>query len=745
MIIRQAKQSDFGHLETFVWQAIFPAFDQPDLSAAQRAENDALVETAREEAFGAMERRDTSVLVAIDPKNRRLAGYVIVNAAPSAYAEINTLIIKRSYWGKGVAAKLMQEATNFIGRDRAVSLAVRHYNGRAIAFFAKHDFVDTGETTGDHAIPRTLMLREAYEVLDPPATEDEEPDKEEAWYDFPSAEDEPVFEQLPDYRLAVDETPLFSTGSNALSTSLDDFTDPGETTLTEKQLTDLEAFIARARAKKGVPAPREDSMPVYKPKPVPPPHHPRQATAAIYTAPAPAKEVDRPLVKPRSALKHNIPFEVDFGDGRVETNAERIPAAISPQPKETAKAPTPSFEFAFDNVGGNDAGIAVEQSKSTVKMQPLSQPVKAEDDLPKTPEPSPVNGRETKHCPDCAAELPVMARFCYACGYPQPENESEASVGEQAPDEDFLVLEELPDEVLTEAKLSDGGKDILSKINEDVSAGMASESERPAASTSRPGEVAGGAESLTLSDDMGAKTQAKTIAKSYSSSELRQLFREHFQETVIAYFGDRKLKIYYDKLEEDAGFQQLRDGSLGNLLRWLNEGRPEAAATKRIEDTLADLTEYFIVETAADLSGKVLPQRLLRHQSVDWETVDLFKLVMDYLDFERESERVYTDFVTMPERSLRNATRSFLKAGKDERVFLICDQSLISQAKNGFAVTDSGLYWKTVLQPAGRVLFKTLEKIKLEQGHLKLDGQFFNAGASLNLKLALLLKKLGRM
>jgi len=207
MIIRQAKQSDFGHLETFVWQAIFPAFDQPDLSVAQREENDAMVETAREEAFAAMERRDTVVLVAIDPKNRRLAGYLIADAAPGAYAELKTLIVKRSYWGKGVAAKLMQEATTFIGRDRAVSLAVRHYNSRAIAFFGKQDFVDTGETTGDHAIPRTLMLREAYEILNPPDAQGEELEKDDAWLNFPSAEDEPVFEELPDYRLAVDESP----------------------------------------------------------------------------------------------------------------------------------------------------------------------------------------------------------------------------------------------------------------------------------------------------------------------------------------------------------------------------------------------------------------------------------------------------------------------------------------------------------------------------------------------------------
>jgi len=478
---------------------------------------------------------------------------------------------------------------------------------------------------------------------------------------------------------------------------------------------------------------------MFKPKPVPPTRRPRQATAAIDPVTAPVKEMERPAVKTRSIEKHNIPFEVDFGDGRVETNREGVASATSELPVGTAKTPTPSFEFAFDNEGGSDARIAVEQPKVGAIKQAFNKREKVEKSLPDTSSSSSAEARKTKHCPDCVAELPTMARFCYACGYPQPEESPVPLVGEQAPEEDFLVLEELPDEGLAPKAPSQDAAEVFLGVKEEDA------SENSSLAEPKAGPVPTDQDQPAISTTDRSKTKAKTVAQSYSSSELRQLFREHFQETIITYFGERKLKAYFDKLGSDIAFQQLRDGSLSNLLRWLKEAQSEAAAALRIHDTLADLTEYFIVESAGDLSGNVLPQRLLRHQSVDWDTVDLFKLVMDYLDFERESERVYTDFVTMPERSLRNATRSFLKAGKDERVFLICDQSLISQAKNGFAVTDSGLYWKTVLQPAGVVLFKTLSRMKLEQGHLKLDGQFFNAGASLNLKLALLLRKLGRM
>ena len=118
---------------------------------------------------------------------------------------------------------------------------------------------------------------------------------------------------------------------------------------------------------------------------------------------------------------------------------------------------------------------------------------------------------------------------------------------------------------------------------------------------------------------------------------------------------------------------------------------------------------------------------------------------MDYLDFERETDRVYTDFVTMPTRALKNATKSFLHAARDERILFICDQSLISQAKNGFAMTDAGIYWKNIFQPAGSSLYKLMQAPKIENGHLVIDNQYFDAGASLNLKIALLLDKLRRM
>jgi GNAT superfamily N-acetyltransferase len=749
MILRPARESDFPHLETFVWQAIFPVFDRPELSVAQRAENNALVEGARAEILQALKEEHSAVFVAIEPKRRTLAGYLIIDGTPAAYAHLRQIIVKRAYWGKGIAAALMEEATNFIGRDRAVSLAVRHYNARAIAFFAKHDFMDTGETTGDHAIARTLLLREAYEVINPPVsttTASNEEGNRTSWEDdFPSLADEPVFEALPDYTLSVDETPLYNTGENALTISTE-IEDNGETTLSENQLSELEAFIARARARKGTAAPRDTSTSAASP------HAKAKKPASAAVKPAPAsnlgintrkRETARPAEKPVYD-RSKIEFEVDFGDGVVSEPVVK-PSGFpgNKTEKETAKS---SFEFAFeaDPMPSDTAPISTQHSGASVEALV---DVQAEQPVEKTTREAPVR-QTTKQCPDCDSTLPSLARFCFSCGHPQPEESEET--GGKAPVDEVLILEDL----------TDGPNEKDTPFLEDASAPTKVSTEdvpaakpqsEPVKGTENGGKPSGDARSFaeSASYSKGTPNEKKsgpTNNRQWSFSELKIAFREHLQAQILAYFDERKLKKYIARMEESGDFQRLRDGSLKGMLNWLNHGiHTEKAAQSRLQDTFADLTEYFIVETAGDLSEGVLPQRLLRHQSIDWETADLFKVVMDYLDFTAENELVYTDFVAMPSRALRNATKSFIRAKKDERVFLICDQSLLSQAKNGFAITDAGLYWKNVLQPAGAVTFTTLNEVKLDQGHLSLDGQFFNAGSRLNLKMALLLGKLRRM
>jgi len=403
MIIRPARLTDFDHLETFVWQAIFPAFDIDGLTPPQRAENDALVEKARITAVTALNHEQFGVFVAVDPKLRTLAGYIIADARPKAYAEVVQLIVKRSFHGKGVGELLLDEATEFIGRDRAVSLAVRHYNARAIAFFAKHGFDDTGETTGSHAIARSLMLREAFTA---PVQESTTAVQEDSFgQDFPSAADEPVYEELPDYTLATDETPMFQTGANALRTEEVLAEEPEPTHLTEDQLSVLEAFIAKARAKK----------------------------AGDVTVPSVAKHAPKPSVKAAAPEfdRSKIAFEVDYGEGEVKraaTNAQRVDDPAKPAVK-------PSFSFDFSPVEKTFAAVgehvvaptqtsvseataapvgtesrttAVDKNKQAAQANAAPAPAAKAKDT-KSP--------DTKDCPDCSTTLPGRSAFLLRLRY----------------------------------------------------------------------------------------------------------------------------------------------------------------------------------------------------------------------------------------------------------------------------------------------------------------------------------------
>ena len=729
MIIRPASSTDFDHLETFVWQSIFPAFDVDGLTDEQRAENDAMVESARDQVITALHTDNFTVLVAIDPKLRRLAGYVVADSSPRSYAELRTIVVKKAYWGKGVAPKLLEGALDAVGRHRPVSLAVRYFNDRAKAFFAKHDFSDTGELAGEFAIPRTLMIREGEEVATAGAEGDRSnapiPEPEPAMDgrrenvpslfdgstpdDFPTEADEPVFESLPDYNLAADAPPdyeppadytlttddsaAYPTGDNALTAEEGDGPLFGETTLDADTQNELADFIARAKASKA------------KPK--------RQTTQRSKKRTAPKSPVEEATdVDTSSVTSQSFQFDFEPVDepGQAEREStENTPADISPLP-----APSPPEEATAEPV----------------------RPAIANSDPAKNTE-APMG----KICPTCATHLPPEAKFCHNCGTPQtgmPRSEA-ASAPIDAPTEADVAdgdPEPSTNEVLWTVD-DDGGTTVTDPLAVELE--VDGENEHAAyesAPVGRENEVA-------VEDDR--RRNHGTGAESVTTRDLSQDFRDRLYERVQRYFGAGSIGSYTTVLENDYDFQRVRDGSLSILANWLNDNPDNPDRAHRILNIQEDLVEYFLVKAADEVHRGAFPKRILRHQSVDWQTVDIFRLVMDYLDFEGETEIVYTDFMTMPPRALKNATQSFLRAARDERVLFVCDQSLISKAKNGFAMTDAGIYWKNVFQPPGQSLYKLMPPPKLEDGHLTVDGQFFDAGATLNIKVALLLDKLRRI
>ncbi len=444
-------------------------------------------------------------------------------------------------------------------------------------------------------------------------------------------DDEPVFEELPDYTLSAEDPEQVAPtvpGSHSLATEelplvSRTLGEQEESSLTDDQLSDLEAFIARARAKKGLatePTPEPVKQPVVQP----------EATA------------------PPAFDRSKIEFEIDYG------------------------------------VREESGGVAEVSAGIEVVAEPT-----------------------TKVCPNCGTELGMAVRFCSECGQAQFAEKAAA-----APTVEEVVHREPEPETAREPEPES------IELPEDEP------------------------EVLELDDVPPVEEDRMQVL---SLSALKSRFREYLYDRVHAYFGERGSTRFLKRYEVDNDFLQLRDGSLNALRGWLDAGVTEAVGEVRIGNAIADLTEYFIVEVCQDIHKGLFAQRLLRHQGKSADVVDLFKLVSDYLDLDSESEKVYTEFISMPPKVLQRITTNFLHARPDERIFLICDQSLLGNGKNGFAVTDSGLYWKSMLQPAGAVTYTTLREVRRNGDHLLLDGQFFDAGARLNLKVALLLDRLRRL
>ena len=154
------------------------------------------------------------------------------------------------------------------------------------------------------------------------------------------------------------------------------------------------------------------------------------------------------------------------------------------------------------------------------------------------------------------------------------------------------------------------------------------------------------------------------------------------------------------------------------------------------------MLDYFIIRYCQDLNEIPLPEAILKYQDLSLEQIDLFEMIPDYLNFDQEEEKVFTDFLKMPLDKLKNASQSFLFPQKNEKILFICDQSLLGSCKEGFAMTEKALYWKAHLEKARVVQYNQLAKIERTKDWINVNDHFFNVNPSLNLKMMKLLKKL---
>jgi RNA polymerase subunit RPABC4/transcription elongation factor Spt4 len=238
-------------------------------------------------------------------------------------------------------------------------------------------------------------------------------------------------------------------------------------------------------------------------------------------------------------------------------------------------------------------------------------------------------------------------------------------------------------------------------------------------------------------ENTNSENTEQEIADRFSVAFERRLADEHAPKLHSEYI-DRFYKSDFIK-SVDFRIQQLAEE-----VRRLTGSQTALEAQKNalLKPALEELIDYFIVQYCGDLNEANFPEKILKYQGLAKEKVNLAQMALDYLDFDHEDESVYTDFVTMPSHKLKNAAQSFLKPKKGETIYFICDLSVLGSCKDGFSMTNECIYWKMPFEKAQRVYFKNLEEIKRQEDWITINGIFFNANKSLNLKIMRLLKKL---
>jgi hypothetical protein len=238
--------------------------------------------------------------------------------------------------------------------------------------------------------------------------------------------------------------------------------------------------------------------------------------------------------------------------------------------------------------------------------------------------------------------------------------------------------------------------------------------------------------------DFDPDTLVEQVKALFFKSLRKRVEDEHnpakYSEYVERFYHSKFLDIYTlraEQIAEDVLIQWERFGSQGFF-----------EIDRRIDAAFEGLLDFFIIQYCPDLNGMVLPPAILKYEKVQPGKTDLWAMVQDFLDFGREDEVFHFNFVTMPEQLLANACKNYLFADRREKVFFICDLSLKGTCKEGFAMTDRGIYWRAPFDRARQVPYSDLRDIKKERDWLTINGHFFTANPTLNLKLCKLLKKL---
>lgn len=214
------------------------------------------------------------------------------------------------------------------------------------------------------------------------------------------------------------------------------------------------------------------------------------------------------------------------------------------------------------------------------------------------------------------------------------------------------------------------------------------------------------------------------------------------EEHDPARYSDYVERFYQSKFRDVYAVRakQIAQDVLTQWEQFGTEALPEI--DRRLDVAFEGLLDYFIIQFCPDINGILLPDAILRYERIRPGQTDLWQMIQDFLDFDYEEEVFYFNFITMQETHVVNACKSFLRASRQEKVFFICDLSLKGNCKEGFAMTDRGIYWRAPFDKPRQVAYPELKAVAKGKDWLTINGHFFTANPSLNLKLLKLLKKL---
>ncbi len=304
------------------------------------------------------------------------------------------------------------------------------------------------------------------------------------------------------------------------------------------------------------------------------------------------------------------------------------------------------------------------------------------------------------HCRKCRKEIPLGAKYCLYCAAPVIE---ETFICPSCGSENDLAAHGCAN---CGFSFADGKKETKVGAND-------------------------------IFDTSQMKGLQQEVADKFSLHFEKRLKEEHHPNLHGAYI-DRFFKSEF-RSSADYRIQQLAE-----IVQGLTGEKREVKKEEKqlLYPAFEELIDYFTVRFCADLNETFFPEAILKYAGLEKSQIDLGQMVRDYLDFENEDESVFFDFVSMPAKKLKNAADAFLFPKKSETLFFICDLSLLGTCKDGFAMTNECIYWKTPLEKKQRVFYKKLKEVKREEDWITINGIFFSANKSLNLKLIRLLKKL---